>query len=212
MAEYTLHAFAQSGNCYKVALALELAGADWSARFVDFFNGQTRTPAYRELNVMGEAPVLEHRGLRLSQSGVILDYLTGTLGRFGGDSDDERREILRWILFDNHKLTSYTATYRFLRVLAKDPNPHVQDEFRRRSEAAWRVLDTHLAGRAYVVGERLTIADLSLAGYLFFDDEIGVVWNDAHPNVAAWLARIRGESRWKHPYQLLPGHPRPASS
>lgn len=211
MAEYTLHAFAQSGNCYKVALALELAGADWTTRFVDYFNGETRTPAYREINAMGEAPVLEHRGKRLSQSGVILDYLTGTLGRFGWNTDDERREILRWLLFDNHKFTSYTATYRFMRALTKDPNPDVVAEFRRRSEAAWRVLDAHLAGRTFVVGDRLTIADLSLAGYLFFDDEIGVVWRDAHPDLADWLERIRRQPRWKHPYQLLPGHPRPVA-
>ena len=209
MAEYILYGFAQSGNCYKVALALELGGADWTPRFVDYFGGETRTPAYRAINVMGEAPVLEHRGRPLSQSGVILDYLAETLGRFGWNDGDERREILRWLLFDNHKLTSYTATCRFLRVLAKDPNPDVLAEFRRRSEAAWRVLDAHLTGRTHVVGERLTIADLSLAGYLFFADEIGVDWEAQYPAIAAWLARIRAEPRWRHPYELLPGHPRP---
>ena len=80
MAEYTLYGFAQSGNAYKPALALELAGADWAPRFVDYFGGETRTPAYRAINVMGEVPVLEHRGAALSQSGVILDYLAGTPG------------------------------------------------------------------------------------------------------------------------------------
>lgn len=208
MAEYTLYAFAQSGNCYKVALALELAGADWSPRFVDYFGGETRTPAYRAINVMGEAPVLEHHGQRLSQSGVILDYLAQTLGRFGWRDEAERREILRWLLFDNHKLTSYTATYRFLRVLAKDPNPDVLAEFRKRAEGAWAVLDAHLAGRSYVVAERLTIADLSLCGYLFWPDEIGVDWA-TRPNIAAWLARIRATPGWRAPYDLLPGHPLP---
>ena len=129
MAEYTLYGFAQSGNCYKVALALELAGADWTPRFVDYFGGETRTPAYRAINVMGEAPVLEHRDKRLSQSGVILDYLTEVLGLYGWNDNDERREILRWMLFDNHKLTSYTATYRFMRSLTKDPNPGAMEEF-----------------------------------------------------------------------------------
>ena len=90
MAEYTLHCFAQSGNCYKVALALELAQADWAPRFVDYFGGETRTPAYRGINVMGEAPVLEHDGVRFSQSGVILDYLAGTLGRLGPADAAER--------------------------------------------------------------------------------------------------------------------------
>ena len=62
MSEFALHCFAQSGNAYKPALMLELAGADWTPRFVDYFGGETSTPAYRAINVMGEVPVLEHDG------------------------------------------------------------------------------------------------------------------------------------------------------
>ena len=208
-AEYTLYCFAQSGNAYKPALMLELAGADWTPRYVDYFGGETRTPAYREINVMGEVPVLEHRGTRLSQSGVILDYLATALGRFGANDDTERREILRWLLFDNHKLTSYTATYRFMRTFVAGSDAAVMAEFRKRAEGAWRVLDAHLAGRNYVVGNRLTIADVSLCGYLFWPEEIGVDWDD-YPHLRDWLARIRAEPRWVHPYALMPGHPRPS--
>jgi len=211
VADYTLYCFAQSGNCYKVALALELAQADWVPRFVDYFGGETRTPAYREINVMGEAPVLEHDGVRLSQSGVILDYLAGTLERFGPADAPERREILRWLLWDNHKLTSYTATYRFMRAFTENPEPAVMKVFRARAETAWGILDAHLAGRRYVVGDRLTIADLSLCGYLFWPEEIGVDW-DAYPSLRDWLARIRDTPRWVHPYELMPGHPLPARS
>ena len=207
MPDYLLHCFAQSGNAYKPALALELAEADWAPRFVDYFNGETRSPAYRALNVMGEVPMLEHRGAVLSQSGVILDYLADTLGRYGPDNPVERREILRWLLWDNHKLTSYTATYRFMRAFVKNPDPAVLEEFRRRAETAWGVLNTHLERRKYVVGERLTIADISLVGYLYFDDEIGTDWSD-YPAMREWLARIRSEPRWVHPYELMPGHPR----
>jgi len=209
MAEYTLYGFAQSGNSYKPALLLELAGADWAPRFVDYFNGETRTPEFRAINVMGEVPVLEHRGKRLTQSGVILDYLACTLRKFGWDGEDERRDILRWLLFDNHKLTSYTATYRFLRALATHSEPSVVSEFGKRAENAWNVLNAHLEGRTFVVGTRPTIADLSLCGYLFFDDELAVDWA-RFPHLAAWLARIRALPRWKHPYDLLPGHPLPA--
>jgi glutathione S-transferase len=211
MPEYTLHCFAQSGNAYKPALALQLAGADWAPRFVDYFNGETRTSAYRAINVMGEVPVLEHGELRLAQSGVILDYLAGRLGRFGPADAAERREILRWLLFDNHKLTSYTATCRFMRTFAKDPDPAVQAEFRRRAETAWSILNEHLGGRRYVVGDRLTIADLSLCGYLYWPDEIGVDWN-VYPSLRDWLERIRSEPRWVHPYELMPGHPRPVAT
>ena len=208
-AEYTLYCFAQSGNAYKPALMLELAGADWTPRYVDYFGGETRTPAYRAINVMGEVPVLEHRGTRLSQSGVILDYLATALGRFGANDDTERREILRWLLFDNHKLTSYTATYRFMRTFVPDSDAAVMAEFRKRAEGAWRVLDAHLAGRDYVVGDRLTIADVSLCAYLFWPEEIGVDWDD-YPHLRDWLARIRAEPGWVHPYALMPGHPRPS--
>ena len=212
MSEYTLHCFAQSGNAYKAALMLELAGADWTPRFVDYFGGETRTPVYRAVNVMGEVPVLEHGDVVLSQSGVILDYLAQRFPSFGPDGEVERREILRWLLFDNHKLTSYTATYRFMRTFVADPNPAVLAEFRKRAETAWGILDAHLREREFVAARRLTIADLSLCGYLFFDDEIGVKWRATHPAIADWLDRIRAQPGWVAPYALMPGHPLPGRS
>jgi glutathione S-transferase len=209
MAEYTLHCFAQSGNAYKAALMLELAAADWTPRFVDYFNGETRTPAYRARNVMGEVPMLEHRGACLSQSGVILDYVAAATGKFGPGDEAERREILRWLLWDNHKLTSYTATLRFMRSFAKGADPAVVAFLSGRAEGAYGVLNTHLTGRRYVVGDRLTIADISLCGYLFWPEEIGVDWA-AYPGLGEWLERIRAEPRWVHPYTLMPGHPLPS--
>ena len=146
-----------------------------------------------------------------AQSGVIMDYLGERYPQFGARDGDERRELLRWLLFDNHKLTSYTATYRFMRTFVKDPNRDVLLEFRKRAETAWGILDAHLTGRRFVVNERLTYADLSLCGYLFFDDEIGVDWS-AYPNVRDWLARLRAQPRWRHPYELMPGHPLPATA
>lgn len=205
-AEYVLYCFAQSGNAYKCALALQLAGAGWTPRFVDYFGGETRTGAFRGVNVMGEAPVLEHRGSRLSQSGVILDYLAESLGRFGAAEPIEKREVLRWLLWDNHKLTSFTATLRFMRTFVENPNPALIEYVHGRAETAWKVLDAHLEGRRYVVGDRLTIADLSLCGYLFWPEEIGVDWAE-YSNIRKWLARIRAEPRWMHPYELMPGHP-----
>ena len=208
--DYTLYCFAQIGNAYKAALMLAVTGTNWTPRFVDYFNGETRTPAYRAINVMGEVPVLEHGSRRLAQSGVMLDYLAEKTGKFGASDGDERREILGWLLYDNHKLTSYTATYRFLRTFVTDPNATLLEEFRKRAEVAWRVLNAQLEGRAFVVANRPTIADLSLCGYLFFDDEIGVDWND-YPHVRDWLARIRALPGWAHPYDLMPGHPLPAA-
>jgi glutathione S-transferase len=157
---------------------------------------------------MGEVPVLLHGDVRLAQSGAILDYLADRLGKFGPADDAERLEILRWLLWDNHKLTSYTATFRSMRMFVKSPEPAVLTFLRGRAETAWGILNAHLADRHYVVGDRLTIADLSLCGYLFWPDEVGVDW-DAYSGIKSWLARIQQEPRWVHPYKLMPGHPLP---
>lgn len=209
MAEYKLHCFAQSGNAYKPALMLTLSGADWEPSFVDFFNGATRAPEYRnELNEMGEVPVLEHEGARITQSGVILDYLVEKLGTFGWQDDTERREILRWTLFDNHKLTGYTATLRFLRCFAKTGETEVTAWLEGRAIAAYKILDRHLEGRTWVVGDRATIADLSLCGYLYWPDEIGIDFSP-YSNIARWLDALRDLPGWAAPYDLMPGHPLP---
>jgi glutathione S-transferase len=208
MAEYRLYCFAQSGNAYKAALMLNLCGADWEARFVDFFNGEQRTPEFRQINEMGEVPVLEHQGRRLSQSGVILDYLAGRFGRFGPADEDERREILRWLLWDNHKLTSYIATLRFLINFMNTGETPVTEFLRGRMRSALAVLNGHLEHRAFALGARPTIADISMCGYLYWPDEFGVAWAD-YPQIGAWLERIKGLPGWVHPYELMPGHPLP---
>jgi glutathione S-transferase len=210
MAEYQLRCFAQSGNAYKVALMLALAGADWEPVFVDFFNGETHTPAYREINEMGEAPVLDHGDLRLSQSGVILDYLSQRFRDFGPKSEAERREILRWTLWDNHKLTSYIATLRYQTKFLPDDQrqPEVMDFLTRRSATALGILDRHLFNRAWIAADHLTTADLSCVGYLYYDHEFP---HDlaTFPNVDRWRQAIAALPGWKHPYDLMPGYPIP---
>jgi glutathione S-transferase len=204
--EYVLYCFAQSGNAYKTALMLNLCGADWSPRFVDYFNREVDAAPFRAINEMGEVPVLEHNGKRLSQSGVILDYLATSLGRFNADNDDDRREILRWILFDNHKLTSYTATLRWLLTFSRSAEPAVLEFLKVRSKAALGILDAHLREQRFAIGDRPTIADISMCGYLYFRDELGIDLN-AYPAVLRWLADIEALDGWVHPYQLMPGHP-----
>ena len=204
MAEYRLYCFAESGNAYKAALTLELCGFEWQARKVDFFGGETRTPEYRQaVNEMGEVPVLEHGDRRLTQSGVILDYLSQQAGRFRGESEEERREIWRWILFDNHKLTSYLGTLRFLLRFAKTGETPVTEFLRGRVQGALQIVEGHLAGREYMVGGRATIADLSMCGYLYFGDELGLDLT-VYPHLQSWLGRIAALPGWKHSYDLMP--------
>jgi glutathione S-transferase len=140
---------------------------------------------------------------------VILDDLAQTFGRFGWADDDERREILRWLLWDNHKLTSYTASLRFLVTYMKSGETPITEYLRGRSNAALGVLNAHLDGRDFALGSRPTIADISMCGYLYWPEEIGVSWAD-YPNIGAWLERIKALPGWDHPYALMPGHPLPA--
>ena len=207
--EYKLYCFAQSGNCFKVALMLNLCDASWAPRFVDFFNGETRTPEYRaNVNEMGEAPVLEFGGRRMSQSGVILDYLASVFGKFGWKDEEGRREILRWLLWDNHKFTSYIGTLRFLMRFQKTGETAATELLRARVLGSLVILDRHLKDQKFIVGNAPTIADISACGYLFWPDEFGMSWG-AYPAIEAWLDRIQALPGWVHPYQLMPGHPLP---
>lgn len=203
MAEYRLHGFAESGNSYKAALMLALSGLDWEPVFVDYKAGETRGEAFRSgMNEQGEVPVLEHAGKRLTQSGVILTYLAARTGKFGGETEDEKLEILRWILFDNHKFTSYFATLRFLVGIQKSGEPAVIEFLRGRVHGAWSIVEKHLASRAFLLGEAPTIADFSMAGYVYFREEADID-PAAYPNIDAWAKRIATLPGWAHPYDLM---------
>ena len=208
MAKYKLHCFCQSGNSFKVALYLNCAGLDWEPVFTDFMNGATRDPKWREsVNVMGEAPVLEVGGKKLAQSGVILSYLAEKTGKFAPANEDERLEALRWIMFDNHKFTANFATYRFLKsFLPTAPDPAVLAFLKGRFDSALGIVEKHLGQSKFIVGDKPTIADFSLVGYMFYPpEESGYDWAKSNPNLHAWIERLRALPGWKDPYEMMPG-------
>ena len=211
MAEYQLYCFAQSGNAYRAALMLNLIGANWEPIYVDFFKaGQTRTPKYRtEVNELGEVPVLVHGDRKLSQSAVILTYLSDLTDRFKPESEDARLEALRWIIFDNQKVNGFLGPYRFLKNFARPAgDPAVLAFLKGRIDGSLAILDKRLAKAPFVLGERPTIADISLVAYLYYPaDEFGFEIAAEHKNIAAWLGRMKALHGWEHPYDLMPGHP-----
>lgn len=204
-----LYCFGESGHSYKAALALELSGLDWTPVKVDFFAGQTRSPEYREtVNEMGEAPVLVDGNITLTQSAIIQGYVSEKSGRFGGKDKAEAREILRWQLWDNHKLSSMAGMTRFqMNFLPEDKQPQEVIAFNLgRLKGAYAILDKHLQGRDWIVGDGMTNADLTCCGYLFYDEPFG--FNRADwPNIDRWLTNIQETPGWKHPYDLMPGSP-----
>ncbi len=204
-----LHCFGESGNSYKAALALELSGLEWEPVFVDFFKGETRTPEYRStVNEMGEAPVLIDGDFRTSQSGAIQAYVTEKSGKFGGSTREENYDILRWVLWDNHKLSSMAGMTRFLINFL--PEQHRNSDViafnQGRLKAAYQVLDNHLDGREWIVGSGVTNADISCCGYLYYPEPFGFDRTE-WPNIDAWLTRLSEQPGWKHPYDLMPGNP-----
>ena len=208
---YKLHCFAQSGNSYKVALLLQALGQPWQPvhlPFAKFAEGIQRTDAFRDdLNSMGELPVLEVDGKKLTQSAAIMLFLAQRHDAYGGENDDEHQEVMRWLFFDNHKFTSYFATLRFLKSFGgTEPNVDVMKFLRGRVDGAYAIVEKHLANREYLVGVAPTIADMSLAGYLYYPaEESGVDISKSYPAMARWLERLKTLPGWKHPYDLMPG-------
>jgi glutathione S-transferase len=199
-----LYCFGESGNAYKCALALTMADVEWEPVHVDFFKGAARSPEFRKINEMGEVPVLIDGDTTLTQSGVILDYISSKSGKLGGRSAAERREVLRWMFWDNHRLSGMIGPRRFIaNFLPEDKRPEGAIPFMQgRLMAAYKVLNDHLDGRKWVAGEAVTVADLSCAGYLYYPEPFGFD-RPAWPHVDAWLDRISALPGWKHPYDLM---------
>jgi glutathione S-transferase len=205
---YRLHCFAQSGNSFKVAFMLRALKQPWEPVFVDYFRGGTREALWRDqTNEMGEAPVLEDGDRRLSQSGAILTYLARKHGAFGGKNEDEQIDVLRWLLFDNHKFTSYFATYRFSKsFVPTPPDPVIMGWLKGRIDGAFGIVDKHLATRSFMVGDAPTIADISMCAYLCYPkEESGYDLPVQFPNMAAWLKRVQAIDGYASPYEVMPG-------
>jgi glutathione S-transferase len=200
-----LHCFGESGNCYKAALTMAVAGYDWEPVFVDFFHGAARTPDYLALNEMGEAPVFVEGGLTLTQSCVIQLHVAEKTGKLLAGNRDE---ILRWLFWDGQKGSGQQGALRFLmNFLPEEKRP--QEAIRwlsGRVMTALGTLDRHLQGRDWMVGKAPTIADTACCGYLYYPEPWGFDRKD-FPGIDRWLDRIAALPGWKHPYDLMPGNP-----
>lgn len=199
-----LWCFGESGNAYKAALTLTLCGIEWEPVFVDFFNGASRSPAFRAVNVMGEAPVLEAAGRVLTQSGVIQLWAAERTGRLLGDRD----EALRWVLFDNHKVSGQAGALRFhVNFLAPEKrSAEVVAWLTGRLRAALASMEAQLGRSPFLAGEEVTIADTACCGYLYYPEPFGFDRSE-WPAIGAWLDRIAALPGWRHPYDMMPRVP-----
>jgi glutathione S-transferase len=191
-----LHDYLPSGNGYKVRLLLTQLGLAFERIDYDIDRGETRTPQFLRRNPNGRVPVLElEEGRFLAESDAILVYLAeGT--PFLPEDRFARAQVLQWLFFEQYSHEPNIATLRYWithKLLDEERRAMVPAK-RRAGYAALEVMERHLDGRSFFVGERYSIADIALYAYTHVAEE-GEFNLAGYPMVKAWLARVAAEPR-----------------
>ncbi|WP_052954883.1 glutathione S-transferase family protein [Microvirga vignae] len=204
-ARFELHGIAFSGPTYKVGLMLSLAGEAFDYVHVPLREGAHKQPAYLAKQRYGQVPLLVDRnnGRHLCQSAAILEYLADTLGKFGGATLEERLQGREWLYWDFDRLAPSIYRTRGVKRGFRQAGPGILEMYAAEASTALKVLDQHLAGRNWIVGEDVTIADIDIFGVLAFAGEAEI---DLSPyaHVSAWLKRMEALPGMKLPQNLLP--------
>ena len=191
-----LYDFLESGNGYKVRLALHQLGIPFERVEMDIVAGATRTPGFLAKNPNGRIPTLElPDGTFLAESNAILFYLADGTPLLPTDRL-QRAQALQWMFFEQYSHEPNIATSRYwLHHVELTPERRAAlVEKKRAGDAALGVMETHLASRTFFVGERYTIADIALYAYTHVADEGGFDL-EPFPAVRAWLARVASQPR-----------------
>jgi glutathione S-transferase len=203
-----LHDYAASGNCYKVRLLLALLGRSYERVPVDIFAGDTLTDEYAVLNPLRETPVLElDSGETLAQSNAILWYVAEGTG-FLPDTRLERAQVAQWLYFEQERVMSGIGAARFRIMTGRAPE--LVASRLALGEGALAVLDAHLRDRAFLVGNRLSIADVSVFGYTHVAADAGYDLA-RYASVGFWLDRVRGEPGFVDDLVPYPANARPGA-
>jgi glutathione S-transferase len=183
-----------SGNCYKVRLLLAQLGLGYETVDLSVADRSNRPEVLGDLNPAQRIPTLVlDDGRVLAESNAILWYLAdGT--PYVPDDRFERAQVLQWQFFEQYDHEPAIAVVRFWRAYSGRPDDFA-DRYAERMAAGYRALDAmerHLAGRAFLVGERYSIADISLYAYTHVAHEGGFEL-DRYPAIRAWLGRVAGQ-------------------
>jgi glutathione S-transferase len=211
MPELRLYDYAASANCYKVRLLLAQLGRDYERVPIDIFAGDTLTEAFARINPFRSTPVLEIASDRhLIESNAILVYLAdGT--PFLRDDPIERAEVVRWLIYEQTDVMPATGGLRFRLQTGRltDQDPEAQRR-RRAGDDVIAILDDHLASRDFLVGDRYTIADIAVFGYVHVAHEAGYDL-DGRPAVQAWLRRVAAQDGYVNDLLPYPPNARPGA-
>lgn len=188
--------FHHTPNPMKVALFLEETGMPYEIVPIDTYKGEQHTPAYRAINPNGKTPaIVDTEGLgagpvTVFDSNAILLYLAEKAGKLLGKPTD-RGDLLSWLMFVASGLGPYSGQSVHFRRAAPAGNDYAANRYLREAERHYEVLDTHLKGRNFMVGDDYTIVDISTWGWV--DRATFVLGEDRlkeFPEVARWFAAI----------------------
>ena len=205
MERLTLFGSFTSSSSYKPMLFLALSGLPFSFRTVNLKIGKQNEPEHLARNRYGKVPVLEHRGLTIVQSNVVLSYLASTTGVFEGKTEQDRWTAREWLDWEADQISNVAKVRHYSRFRQVDPA--VMDYFRPLAEAAIGFVDKSLQGREWLVGDAPTIADIGCWGRMVFMHEGGLDIS-RWPNVLAWSNRLKAMPRFALPYDLIPSKDR----
>jgi glutathione S-transferase len=192
-----LHEYAASGNCYKVRLTAAHVGLVLERREYDIAKGETRTPEFlAEVNPNGRIPVLQDGERFIPESNAACFYLADGSALIPDDRFDGA-DMLRWMFWEQYNHEPNVATLRFWSAFVgvealSDSQRALIPAKREAGAAALKLMDEHLARRAFFVGERLSLADIALYAYTHVAEDGGFALGD-YPAVTAWLDRVAAE-------------------
>jgi glutathione S-transferase len=184
-----------SGNCYKVRLLLAHLGIEYEREEVSVADRSNRPELLGGLNPALRVPTLVlDDGRSLGESGAII-WFFGEGTRFVPADPYERAQMLQWMFFEQYDLEPAVAVVRFWLAYSGRPRDDFADRLDERVAAGYRALDAlerHLDGRAWIVGDGMTLADIALYAYTHVADEGGFEL-DRYPAIGAWLERLARE-------------------
>lgn len=183
-----------SGNCFKVRLLAAHLGLPLERRPLDVVDRSNRPGIIGHLNPALRVPTLVlDDGRGLGESGAILWYF-GEGTRFVPEDAYDRAKVLSWMFFEQYDHEPTIAVARFLLRYAPDPAQHADriPALHAGGYKALGVMETRLGEHDYLVGERLSIADIALYGYTHVADEAGLDL-EPYPGIRAWIARVAAE-------------------
>ena len=191
-----LYDYADSGNGYKVRLALAQLAIPYRLVPVDIEKGESRTAEFLAMNPNGRIPLLAlEDGSYLAESNAILCYLAEDTALMPGAAP-ERAQILQWLFFEqySHEPNIATARYWLRHGHLTAENQPLFARKRLAGYAALALMENHLARHDFLVADRYSIADIALYAYTHVADQGGFELA-RFPAVTGWLARVRAQTK-----------------